>query len=488
MRRWLLLVILAGCSAPPSPLLDYHLALARKYRQSGERFLAIEELKKALSIDPSSSDVRFELARVLLEEGRTEEALLHLKSLYDSHAQGTGVEYIRALSLLGRWEDALESARTLLRSRPHDTETIRALVEVLIELGRERDAMGVLNSLPPQIAQDRSILKLRAYALLASGRLDEARKLYYDLSDTPGLAECFAREGDFSRALKLLLSSGKHPIEVIRLKIRAGKFAEAKRMVEGYLTSEPASAPAHRISGCLSVDMGRLEEAKHHLTAIGASPEALLLKAKLLAEKGQKRALSLVDRYILLKRRSADGWTVRGDVALKLREYLISAESYARALRIEESLPARLRLIEALSSLGEKHRVLRQLELTLSRFPYSSEVRLLSAKLFFEAGQEARAFIQMQEYLKLQPESAEGHALLAAMYERQGILPSATTEYKRALRSDPMIEEAYLGLARCLKKQGFLREARRWLERGVKLRPDSYRLKSALSSLDTSSR
>jgi Flp pilus assembly protein TadD len=60
-----------------------HNNLGYALRLSGERARAVEEVGKALQLDPSSPAIRFGMGGLLLELGRTQEAIHHLRLAAD---------------------------------------------------------------------------------------------------------------------------------------------------------------------------------------------------------------------------------------------------------------------------------------------------------------------------------------------------------------------------------------------------------------------
>jgi len=472
-----------ACQRVPSPLAEYHLSLGSKYVREGEDFLAEREFTEALRVDPSLDRARLELARLLARCQRWTDALPHLRRLYESGDSEGSLEYLRVLFTLGRTEEAGQLATRLLRQHPGDLRTWDVALDLVLDAGQNERALALVNSARAVVRDDNTLRTLRAKVLFRTGRTDEALELYEALGDGSGLAECYAALGDLDKAAQTLLSSGAHPLQLIRLKMRAGELGSALSLLEEYLAAEPASKAGHYLCGSIQAELGKIEEAKAHAQAAAGFLELPVLAARIAALDNAKDALATLDAHLQQHKRCPDGWTARGDIAVRLGQFVVASDSYRRSLAFEESPRVRVKLCEALRALGNKDALLQEVEAAIARFPHVPYIRLESAMVFFQAGDTERSLHEVEEHLKLAPDSPRGRLLLGMVRERRGEWGPAVEQYKLALRGDASLADGYLGLSRCLVRQGFKNQARLWLDRGLQALPDSAGLKEAAQKL-----
>jgi len=266
--------------------------------------------------------------------------------------------------------------------------------------------------------------------------------------------------------------------------MRAGELSSALSLVEEYLTAEPASKPGHYLCGSLHAELGKVEEAKAHAGAAAGFAELPVLTARIASLENGKEALPLLDAHLGQHKRCPDGWAARGDIAVRLGQFVMASDSYHKSLEIEESPRVRVKLCDALRALGNKDVLLQEVELALARFPRVPYIRLESALVFLQAGDAERALREVEEHLKLSPDSSRGRVAYGMIRERRGEWQPAIEQYKLALRADPALADGYLGLSRCLVRQGFKNQARLWLDRGLQAVPDSPALKDALRKFE----
>src|SRR5262249_51374823 len=126
----------------------YHFSLGQQARLSGDVTEALQEYRKAQKLDPSAGEVRAEIARLLQEAGRLDEAVAEAKEAV--RLSGNSPEAHLALAQLYRTkaegdggEESLKSAAAeyeeVLRIRPTDGQTMLALAEVYRQLNEPKE-------------------------------------------------------------------------------------------------------------------------------------------------------------------------------------------------------------------------------------------------------------------------------------------------------------------------------------------------------------
>jgi len=215
---------------------------ARLYRARGSRNTkepekAREDLAIATKLYPESSDVKFELARLNLEEHRYPEAEAGFEALLAANDPRGLPGVIEAKSRQGHWDQAVELVRNLVARSPQRSEYRLALAGVYFLAGRFRDAAaeyGTLIAAHPQAAE-------------LQVRLGESKA---QLGDLGGAVAAF------ERARELSPNNPDAPLNLAILYDQTGYPAEARKAYEAVLRIQPENSTALNNLAYLDADAG----------------------------------------------------------------------------------------------------------------------------------------------------------------------------------------------------------------------------------------
>lgn len=120
-----------------------HYMLGLSAWKSGDRGRAEQALLRAVELDSGNVKVRTNLGRVLLEQGRPEDALPHLEKAVELAPESFEVWRVlgNVKSELGRSEEAIEAYRQALIRNEKDSWSMNNYGLVLIKLGRYEEAL-----------------------------------------------------------------------------------------------------------------------------------------------------------------------------------------------------------------------------------------------------------------------------------------------------------------------------------------------------------
>lgn len=181
--------------APRSPQLHFSTGvLCTEFNEHGK---ALDMLRKTIELDPSHPTAPLELARVLVYMNRHEEAIDYLTGLIGRLAKPQEAYFRRAIICrrMGRLEEALADAQKALENDPNRVVVLSTLGDVLVDLGRFKEADEVLSRaarLDPV-----AVAASRARLYLTQGDLPTGFKEYdiairaqpkFFRSDVPGTA------------------------------------------------------------------------------------------------------------------------------------------------------------------------------------------------------------------------------------------------------------------------------------------------------------
>ena len=177
-------------AAVPTPAAHYSLGLAAL--QDGDPELAEQQLRMWVAHAPEHEKGRVNLARALLDIGRPYEAREHASIATDLNPGSAAAwrTLARAQAESGDCSSALANYEEALRVDPQDVWALNNMGYLLIEHGRDEDAIGPLALAVTLDGENALFLKNLAAALERSGEnVDE-----FDAYVTGQLAERYIRE------------------------------------------------------------------------------------------------------------------------------------------------------------------------------------------------------------------------------------------------------------------------------------------------------
>jgi tetratricopeptide (TPR) repeat protein len=406
---------------------------ARAYARMGLGHYAeaIEDLRRAISLNPKKADYQANLGYALWKVGRRSEALnaereaLKLDDKnYTSHYQ-----LGRFLLLSGDHKQLSEAAvhlRRALEIDPRRSEVRFDLLTVYRTLGDQPNAIAQLNLLQdarpadPRVtyaeallASDRGDLNAAINGFRETLRLDSA--LYGAWQDL-GLAFIkLKRWSDAAETFAELARKQSDSVDVAYFYalslFNTGRVADAEREARRALRLDAGASAAHTLLGIILASRG------------GANAEA----AESLAQA------------IALDPTSFDANFYLGRVEYALKEFAAAVSHLRAAVQIN---------------------------------PTHAEGRFFLGTALEAAGDSDAALIEYRKLIEIDPQSAIGQVGLGALLVKQGKLDDAIAALKRAATFDPKSFEANWALGRAFILASRFAEAVESLTTAVALTPD----------------
>jgi tetratricopeptide (TPR) repeat protein len=203
--------LLRGITAPTAEDERWRRELLADALIDADELDAADEVWSSLAGAGSDDTVRLGRARVARSKGEYEAALRHLEGNADARApEERGLAY----EGLGRWEEAAAAYEQLAARPSAEMQSAGRVGQARVRLAQD-DPAGALAALAKLSLVDPgyvlTVAQVRAEALLAVGRIDEARDVYAALDDDAeqrtvralGLAECALAGDDARSALSL---------------------------------------------------------------------------------------------------------------------------------------------------------------------------------------------------------------------------------------------------------------------------------------------
>ena len=406
----------ADAAGPSSPYVDAERLheLAVKYQREGQRSVAVEYLKAALSLRPEEVGWLRELGRIHEEQGRLQEAL---------------AVYRRAQAIAGN--NALSKKIRYLEAT------------ILAKEGRIDRARDLFSALTAEYPDDPLLHYSLGVSELLSNRLGDAAKAFQRVIALDAhyanaylnLATVYERQGRVRQAVETLQrliemeggSAAAQQAEVrlnlieAGLLMEEGNFHEALEVVSDLLLVEPDNQAALAMAADLQQRLGHLaeEEAlRRHLLELqpGNPVQRVRLAEIYMADEKYREAFDLLQEI-----RQQNAGT----------PFASRAESLLRRLL---SGPAGQQLAEE-----EEERRLQAYRAAVAENPDDFEAQWGMGEIYLRRQQYELARPALEAALRIRPDYRQGHAILAAVYDQLGLFAKAVDEYAVAasLVDDP---------------------------------------------------
>jgi predicted Zn-dependent protease len=467
-------------------LADYALLLNRLARNGRERLQAYFLLEQVLRRQPERADVRREAARLAVEGGLWSAAREHLKRLRREVQQDGGLLHLLGRCALGQQDFTSAAAcyaeavqrqprqidwwgeyAALLRHRLKDAPKADAAVAAMLEANKGSASARLVAARHFLGAGSLQQAEKHVELALKGLRAPDAEVLLLAAGVASTQGKRARARGHLQRGLKLYPEDDGLRRTLARLELQEGRRTRARQVLRA--GKDLPSGPLELWDlGNLLIDLGetsRVREVVERLRAGGAPWAVGLLQGRLAMRRGEwGRARVALER-------------VR-DLGLSLPEvtvqvHFLLTECYGRLGNSDQqlrasrqalaadpaSVPARLRLAEALASLGktdqasaEYRRVAKRsfaARFALSRLEQAKSLRLL---------REERSWQEVERTLKALPparqKTTETQLLWAEVRLAQGKPEEARKLAEAARDRDPKQVAPWLFLAELARRQG----------------------------------
>ena len=256
--------------------------------------------------------------------------------------------------------------------------------------------------------------------------------------------------------------------------LRAGRHAEARRLAESRLASEPADMTARLLLAHALEAGGALDQALAAIERVDTQrvPSAFAVRARMLARAGRTREACEVCAAAVRAGELRDPAVLNalGEVAGRLGDLAV-AEACFRGAAGADFWPAQYNLGLALTQRGGLEEARGLLESVTRAAPRFAGGWLQLGGALNAAGRYREAVAAFRQHLELAPASAVGWAWLGASFQYLGDFAAAERAYRTALAHDPDLADARANLGRLLQSIGQLEAAEKELAGALRRDP-----------------
>jgi tetratricopeptide (TPR) repeat protein len=391
---------------------------------------AYEDLRRAVSFKPQSSEYQANLGYVLWKIGKPQEAVSAERAALKLEEKNTAAHYQlgRFLVRLGEKKDLAEAIKELRRSLeldPRQYDVRFELIAAYRELGNLAEAAAQVD-----VLQDARPTDPRVFYV--TGLLDADRN---DLNSAlKNFNEAITRDPLLYGAWQDLgLAYGK-----------ANRWEEAAKTFAELAQRQPTSIEAAYFHALALYNSGHgaeaESEARRALRIDAGAVEAHTLLGIILASRGNanSEAADSLSQAIALNPNSVDAQFYLGRVQYALKDYAGSIQSLRSVVKLN---------------------------------PNHSEARFFLGTVLELAGDSAAAMLEYQELAKRDPNSVMGQLGLGVLLVKQGKIDEALVPLNRAVALDPKEFEAHWALGRVLALKERYAEAVESFQKAVALAP-----------------
>jgi len=537
------LLVLAACSRnDPSTYMES----AKTFATKGDYKSAIIQLKNAIQGAPDNAEVRFLLAKALLETqdavGAETEARKAIDLKYDPDVaypllaralvaqakyeqlakelgaiklqttQGRadlGTSVALATAALGNRKAALDTIDGVLREVPTDVGALIAKAQLVVQDGRMAEAGELLQKALAAAPTDPNALFAMAQLQIAQGeRVAAAAALEKLVQAQPdsrpakmALISVYVAAPNLPAAQTQLDSLKKlAPGEVGTVYSEAlvamakGDAPRAKQYIQQVLSVAPDHLQTLYLSGLIDLELGAYSSAEEALRKVVARMPGDVATRKLLAtsqlRSGQAlAALDTLDPVLRRGTEDANVYRLAAEANLAAGNVARGGELYERASKYDAGdVRSKVRLAQVRLATGDTERAFKDLE-ALSQSDttqYQSDLTLIAAHM--QRREFDKALAAVAELEKKQPDNSVTRNLRGAVYMAKRDYKNARIAFEKSLEAKPGNVPAAYYLALIDVQEGKAEDARKRYEAMIVKDPKNEQLLLALAQVTALSR
>jgi tetratricopeptide (TPR) repeat protein len=420
---------------------DAKIAVIRFAEQSLSRAKAIELARGYAEKASDSVPLKFELARLLVEDGQKDAGRKIYLGLIDSKDNDTVIKAETSLARLsvadGNADDAQARISKVLSidARNHDALMLRAVIAMQAE--KPNDAVTDLNTVLADSPNSAQALMLLGQAYMLRGQVELGKEQYY-------------------RAIEANPDNASIPIAFANILSQRKEYSQAESVLDRYLGRKPNDIQALQAMAkvrLLRQDwLGAQQIAEKLRNLKGGDTVSQQIEGTVLQAQQKFGASNQVFRDLYTKNPNLD----QPIIAL-VQNYLNSGKRDDAKAFLDQVLKANpsnttanMLLGMVYESEGAKDKADTAFQNAISTNPNSSEARLRYAQMLVVRGNDGEALKTLQDGLSRNPDDIVLMLGVALVDQYVGDYDKAIDEYDRILKRQPRVDVAANNLASLL--------------------------------------
>jgi len=440
-------LLFVGCAGS----VEDRIAEVRALQDAGQFNESVEPLRELLAKNPDQPEANYLLGVALVQTGQLSLAVWPLEKAAADPGQAVSAGLLLASTFLGLEspDDAVRVASQVIEKDPNRVAALKIRAQALLAANRREDALKDTTRLRELAPDDYQTLLTHAIILAELGRLDESEKAHAELEEKG------AKSGDASTAARACLARATF------FKDNLKDDARAEAHFKECLEKAPTEPLALRLVTQFYDDRKRGDEAtKIWEHALAEAPENLQIRASL---AGRYAAQGKSDKALALHK---EGVELLGNS----QAWYALAEFERRNKHVDKALEAVDQAIAASPNPNENLQFFKsdllidldrldEAEALAEGFKEPSFRDLIKGRVLLSRGDAKGALATFDSGLKRWPNNAGGRYLAGLAAFQVGDFPRAESEFRESLRVDPAATDAGYSLASLYLAQGRNAEA-----------------------------
>lgn len=407
-----------------------------KALDEGKSGSAIVLFRSALDKEQNSSEVRYQLARAYVAEGKyelAEKEYQKVKRLNPAHAE-LQMDLARLYNLLKKPDLALSSAEEYLTTHAGSTDAFEAIGSA------------------------------------------------YALKEMPLDAETY-----FLRVLQKEPERQSTRLELATLYLKQGSPEQAQAVLEQVLRKNPVHIRGNYLFADAEIALGKKTEARgiyQKLINSHAGEYKALYKAGLLdLELGDSaKAEKISDQLINKFSRHSEGYRLKGFVLFGRKDFPSAISAFQTANKLQASVAGYYFLGLSLFGTGDLESALSQFRLILDRAPDFQQARLMTAAILLQQKRLDDAISEATRLIEADGRNALAHNLLGSAYMAKGMFAEGIKAFDISIKLNPKLIDTYLKKGMIHLSQGNMKDVEAELAAAVRMAPEANNTRVILSA------
>ncbi len=474
---------------------SFHIARANYFAGIHDLPRALEEIQKAISLDPSRSDSYLNLGILQLMAQQYDQAETSFKKAsQDPQATNARLALGSFYQMRGRLPEAEQEFRHAIELDPKNPDPRNALVRLYVIENKNNEAEALARRTKQELSDDpNAYTMLGDYYFTLAGDVDKAITEYESLfQDHPkdgrvrkNFIQLLILKNRLAEAEKLTNATLKENPQdsdalVFQGEIlaRQGRVNDAIVSFQNALAHDPDNAPGHYQLGLAydeSGDSARAEnEWREAIRADSKLTDAYRSLAEAAARKGDWSELSQTGATLTqLQPTSPDGYAFQAIAAINLNDRDLADRNIQKAIEVAPRSPIGYTQLGALRLLENKYDDAEKAYSTaLTLDPSSLDGLSGLMKVYLAQKQPDKAIAAANAQIAKSPNSSGFYDLLAtALFDTKKDYKGAEAALHKAIELDKNNTDAILKLGQVLNAEGSPDQALAVYQQGVKDHP-----------------
>ena len=467
----------------------------RYAKNSENRQVQIDYLKRAIDMNKNDVGVRKMLAAIYEHAGITDKAIAQYNDILSLKPDDAGAlaGLLKCYIKTRDYDKAIKTGTRLLKISPRDASAFANVAY----------AYSSTEAWEKAVANYKESLQLNPDDTLVRFRLGEAYERANDLKNAVeqykiiltkareneqvkiALAGAYLRSGNYDESIKLykeiVVKQPRNASAYANIGLAYGGKGQWKEEIENYkkaISLNPKDPVVHYNLASAYEKRNQDQEASREYQAVLKTNPGDIEAVNKLADidfknKRYNEAIRGYEKILKSSSRKAAIHANLGFAYGELKKYKLSSEHYEKAIKdgIKDS-QVRYNLAYTYSKLGRKKEAIREYEYIAASHPNMDVLGIL-AEYYTDQKQYENAIKTYKKMIAINPKRATAYSGIGYVYGLKNDIDKEIEYYKISLRYNAEDDDVYLSLGKAYEKKGMYQDALKAYIHAYELNPDS---------------